>query len=70
MLRRMTTDELIGSTEALAILGCSRSTVVRLAASGRLAPAMRAPGTNHGTFLFRRADVEALAADAAAKAAS
>ena len=43
----MTTNDLIGTTEALRILGYSNpSTVSRLVASGKLQPATRLPGRN------------------------
>lgn len=66
----MEPNDLIGSAEALRILGRSRSTVQRLVTAGQLVPVMRAPGTNHGTFLFRREDVERLAGHIPAQAAS
>lgn len=61
-----TTQHLIGSVEAGRILGKSPRTVHRLVESGALVPAMKAPGGFAGIYLFNRADVERLAAEAAA----
>lgn len=55
-----TTDELIGSAETARMLGKSPRTVHRMVEAGTLVPAVTAPGGFAGTFLFRRADVEAL----------
>lgn len=55
------TEDLIGTAEAARILGKSPRTVHRLVDSGDLTPAITAPGGHHGTFLFRRGDVEKLA---------
>lgn len=54
-------DELIGSTEAATILGKSPRTVHRLVQAGTLTPVVTAPGGFKGSFLFSRADIEALA---------
>lgn len=59
------TENLIGSAEAAAILGKSQRTVHRLVASGRLVPAFTAPGGFAGAYLFSREDVETLAAERA-----
>ena len=59
-------DELIGSVEAAAILGKSPRTVHRLVKSGVLTPAMKAPGGFAGAFLFTRAEVERVKAGEAA----
>lgn len=60
----MTNDDLIGSTEAARLLGKSPRTIHRLVAAGKLAPALTAPGGFKGSYLFRRADIEALASEA------
>ena len=54
---------LIGCVETARLLKCSRATVQRRALSGELTPAHRGPGKT-GAYLFERADVEALAAEA------
>jgi excisionase family DNA binding protein len=54
---------LIGTTETAKLLGKSPRTVHRLVQAGRLRPAMVAPGGYVGTFLFDRADVEALVSE-------
>ena len=59
-------NDLIGTAEASRILGRSPRTVHRMVRDGGLTPAMTAPGGHHGTYLFRRADVEALANASAA----
>lgn len=61
----MSHTDLIGSAEAARLLRKSQRTVHRLVASGALKPAMTAPGGFAGVYLFNRADVEALAQDAA-----
>lgn len=54
------TDDLITTSEACELLGfTSRSTLSRYVAVGRIAPAMKMPGTT-GAFLFNRGDVERL----------
>ncbi|MGX9669955.1 helix-turn-helix domain-containing protein [Mycobacterium sp. HM-7] len=63
-----TPDELITASQAGRILDRSYRTVLRLMEQGELSCAMKVPGPN-GAYLFRRADVEKLAADRA-KAAS
>lgn len=67
-LRPVPDHDLIPTTEAAHILGCSDVFAVhRLVRSGALRPAMKAPG-RRGALLFARADVEALRdARAAAK---
>ena len=55
------TEDLIGTAEAARILGRSHRTVHRMVRDGGLTPAITAPGGHHGTFLFRRADVEKIA---------
>lgn len=56
-------NSLVGSTEARELLGgIDRSTLVRWVQLGRIKPAQKLPGPN-GAYLFRRRDVEALAAD-------
>lgn len=62
-----TTDhEYVSSPQAAAALGVSRRTVHRMVATGHLTPALIGPGGPHGAFLFRAADVQALAARSAA----
>lgn len=60
-------DELLTSPQAGAILNRSARTVQRLADSGDLPVAQKLPGPN-GAYLFRRADVERMAAPAEAAA--
>lgn len=62
------TEDLIGTAEAARILGRSHRTVHRMVRDGGLTPAITAPGGHHGTFLFRRSDVEKLAPHAEAVA--
>lgn len=54
-------SDLIGSVEAAELLGVDRSVLTRLVQSGRLDRAHKLPGEN-GAALYRRSDVEALAA--------
>lgn len=54
------TQDLIGTAEAARILGTSPRTIHRRVQTGRLTPAMTAPGGPAGAYLFARADVEAL----------
>lgn len=61
ILVHMPHDPLLTATQAAVILGCSRWTVNRCAADGRLKEAQRLPGYG-GARLFRRKDVERLAA--------
>jgi len=56
------TDDLIGTAEAARILGRSLRTVHRLVQDQHLTPALIAPGGQSGVYLFRRGDVESLAA--------
>lgn len=59
----MTDDgDLITSPSAGVILGVSARTVHRMVEDGRLTPAQKVPTGQHGTFLFHRADIEALRA--------
>ena len=53
--------DLLPTSEAAALLRCTPSTVARMAAAGTLPVAVRAPG-ERGALLFRRADVERVAA--------
>jgi len=55
------TDDLIGSAEACQILQIDRSTLSRWVKFGDVDPAMRL--SERGAMLFRRADVERLAAE-------
>jgi len=57
--------ELISTREAAELLRCSRRTVERHVASGRLVPKAKLPGRT-GAFVFRRVDVERLARKQAA----
>lgn len=61
---------LIGTAEAARILDKSHRTIHRLVKSGDLIPAMTAPGGPSGVFLFRKADVEALADTTGSRTAS
>ena len=61
-------DELLTAAQSSVILGRSYQTVHRLMKSGDLTSVMKLPGPN-GAHLFRRRDVEKLAAKRA-KAAS
>ena len=56
------TDDLIGTTETGQILGKTPRTVQRMVSAGALVPVVTLPGKT-GAHLFKRADVEALAAD-------
>lgn len=56
-----TPDELLTSSQAGTILNRSYRTVIRLADLGKLPIAAKLPGPN-GAYLFRRGDVEKLAA--------
>lgn len=57
-------DELIISSQVGVILGKSPRTIARLAESGEIDYASKLPGPN-GAYLFRRADIEKLAAERA-----
>lgn len=61
-----TKTDLIGSVEAARILGKSPRTVHRMVDAGELTPVMVAPGGFKGAYLFDRADVERVKAEAAA----
>ena len=54
-------QDLIGTTEAVRILGVHPSTITRWVKANKLTAAGKLDGTN-GALLFNRADVEALAA--------
>jgi excisionase family DNA binding protein len=60
--RRVQSDDetLIGSNESCRILEVDKTTLARWAANGRITPAYKLPGRN-GAYLFRRADIKALA---------
>lgn len=58
-------NDLIGTAEAARILGRSPRTVHRMVRNGELTPEITAPGGHHGTYLFRRAEIEARAEVAA-----
>lgn len=55
-------DELIGSRDARRILQINNSTLTRWVAAGLLKPAGKMPGRT-GAFVFRRTDIEHLAAE-------
>ncbi len=55
--------DLLTSPEVAQILGCSNRTVHRLAMTGGLVPARRLSVGPNGAFLFRRQDVEQVAAE-------
>ena len=55
-----TAEDLMMVRDAQMVLGVSRTMVLKLADSGDLAVALRMP---NGTRIFRRADVERLAAE-------
>lgn len=65
----MATTDLIPTVEAAELLGVKRSTLTRWVQSGRLDEAMKLPGET-GARLFRRSDIDRLAAELAAEAAS
>lgn len=56
------TSDLLASAEARQVLAVSQSAFSRLVTGGKLAPAHRLPG-RRGAYLFRRIDVEELAAE-------
>lgn len=61
-----TPSDLVASFEACQILGgIERSTLVRWVQAGRIKPAAKLPGAN-GAYLYRRRDLERLAAKRAA----
>ena len=62
-------DELIISSQVGLILGKSPRTIARLAEQGEIPYASKLPGPN-GAYLFRRGDIEALAAKRDADKAS
>lgn len=57
--------DLIPTTQAADILGCSRRTVHRMVDAEELTPAMRVHDSRNGSYLFLLADVERLAKDRA-----
>jgi excisionase family DNA binding protein len=54
------THDFIGTVEAAARLGISRSTLTRRVEAGEITPAIRVPGYR-GQFLFEASEIEALA---------
>lgn len=56
------TSAVILTTEAAQVLGVSKATIQRWAKSGRLEPVGKGEGLR-GALIFRRSDVEALAAE-------
>lgn len=62
----MAHPDLIGTAVTAQILNRSIRTVHRMVADGRLKPAMTGPGGPHGSWLFDRAEIEALAVEAVA----
>lgn len=70
MLSNMTNpDELIISSQVGVILGKSPRTIARLAEQGEIPYASKLLGPN-GAYLFRRSDIEAMAAQRAAEASA
>jgi predicted site-specific integrase-resolvase len=61
----MVNGELIGSKAASGLLEIDRSTFAKWVKQGKIQPALRLEGTT-GAMLFRKEDVEALAAERAA----
>jgi hypothetical protein len=59
----------IGTSEARALLGVSKDTLIRMAARGEITPLHKFPGPN-GAYVFDRAEVEKVAAERSEKAAS
>lgn len=59
-MAQQTAPDLIGTIDAARILSKSPRSVHRLVRDGKLTPAITAPGGFAGTYLFNRADVEAL----------
>jgi excisionase family DNA binding protein len=57
-------SEFIGSAEVARLLRINQVTVSRWVASGDLVPAHKLPGKN-GAYLFKREDVDRVAADRA-----
>jgi DNA-binding transcriptional MerR regulator len=57
-------EQLLPTSEAASILQCDVRTIHRLVRRGQLTPTLKAPGLR-GAYMFRRADVEALAQRAA-----
>ncbi|MEX3644500.1 helix-turn-helix domain-containing protein [Mycolicibacterium porcinum] len=64
-----TGSEFVGSSESCKILDIHPVTLTRWVGSGVLTPAHKLPGKN-GAYLFRRADIEALAAERAGEASA
>jgi len=62
--RTANSPDLVSPHDAQRLLGVSRTMVLKLADSGQLPVAMRLP---NGTRIFRRSDVERLAAERAKK---
>jgi excisionase family DNA binding protein len=61
-------EPFIGAAESCQLLDCHAATLGRWVKNGTIAPAHKLPGKN-GAYLFRRADVEELAAKRAAERA-
>ncbi len=61
----MSQSELLGVSEAAALVGVSIATIKRAASAGQLPIAHKMPGQT-GAYLFHRTDVEALAKGRAA----
>lgn len=64
-----TTPTLIGTTEAMRILGVSRATLSRWAGAGKIATAGKLEG-DRGALIFHLADVEAMAVKLASEGAT
>lgn len=65
----MRLEDLVGSVEASRIIGIPYTTFMRWVADGRITPVHVNPGPT-GAKIFRRADVNQLASDVKAEAAS
>lgn len=57
----MEPNDLISTTEVARLLGIDRSGVIKRVKAGDLSPVQKLPGRT-GAYLFRRSDVEAVAA--------
>ncbi len=64
----MPTPDLIGTTEAAALIGIERSTISRWVQVGTITAAHKLPSQT-GAFLFERAEVERVRADYQARCA-
>ena len=53
--------DMITTTEAADLLGCSRRTIHRMVDAEELIPVMRVNDARNGTYLFLRTDIQRLA---------